>query len=68
MWTTSLPHNCGSYVKKEDYFNKDLFDENAKGKHYPPYCLHSNPPNETLDDNDIEYIDEFNQSDSEDED
>ena len=68
MWTTSLPHNCGTFVKKEDYFDKSLFDENAKGKHYPPYCLHPNPPNETLDDDDLEHIYQFNESDDEDSD
>ena len=66
MWTTSLPHNCGTYVKKENYFDKSLYNEKARNKHYPPYCLHHNPPKEKLNDDDLEHIYMYNESDDED--
>ena len=60
MWTTSLPHNMGNKIPEELYFDKTLFNPDDKGKHYPPYCLHLDPPRDILDDDDLEHIGEFN--------
>lgn len=60
MWTTSLPHNMGNKIPEELYFDKSLFNPDDKGKHYPPYCLHHDPPRDRLDDDDLEHIGEFN--------
>jgi len=60
MWTTSLPHNMELKVPKDLYFDESNFDPNDKGKHYPPYCLHINPPTDRLNDEDLEHIYKFN--------
>lgn len=59
LWTTSLPHNMGNKIPEELYFDKSLYDPDDKGKHYPPYCLHVDPPNDELDDDDLEHISQF---------
>jgi hypothetical protein len=60
LWTTSLPHNMGNKVPEDLYFDKSLFNPNDKGKHYPPYCLHKDPPTDQLDDDDLEEIFNYN--------
>jgi len=60
LWTTSLPHNMGNKIPKELYFDKSLYNPDDKGKHYPPYCLHVDPPNDELDDDELEEIMEYN--------
>lgn len=59
LWTTSLPHNMGNKIPEELYFDKSLYNPDDKGKHYPPYCLHVDPPNDKLDDDDLEHISQF---------
>jgi len=59
LWTTSLPHNMGNKIPEELYFDKSLYNPDDKGKHYPPYCLHVDPPNDELDDDDLEHISQF---------
>ena len=56
-----------TFQKKPNYVNnfynerrKSLFNPDDKGKHYPPYCLHHNPPRDRLGDDDLEHIGEFN--------
>jgi len=49
----------GNKIPEELYFDKSLYDPDDKGKHYPPYCLHVDPPNDELDDDDLEYISQF---------
>lgn len=60
LWTTSLPHNMGNKVPEDLYFDKSLFNPNDRGKHYPPYCLHKDPPTDQLDDDDLEEIFNYN--------
>jgi len=60
LWTTSLPHNMGNKVPEDLYFDKSLFNPNDKGNHYPPYCLHKDPPTDQLDDDDLEEIFNYN--------
>jgi len=59
LWTTSLPHNMGNKIPEELYFDKSLYNPDDKDKHYPPYCLHVDPPNDELDDDDLEHISQF---------
>lgn len=49
----------GNKIPEELYFNKSLYNSDDKGKHYPPYCLHVDPPNDELDDDDLEHISQF---------
>lgn len=44
--TTSLPSNTNYlnlYLPKKLYFNKEKFNKENIGKHYPPYFLHNDP-------------------------
>ena len=46
IYTTSLPTNTSYlnlYLPKELYFNKEKFNKENIGKHYPPYFLHEEP-------------------------
>jgi hypothetical protein len=60
MWTTSLPHNMELKVPKDLYFDKSKFNPNDKGKHFPPFCLHKNPPTDILNNDDLDHIYQFN--------
>jgi hypothetical protein len=60
MWTTSLPHNMELKVPKDLYFDKSKFNPDDKGKHFSPYCLHKDPLTDKLDDDDLDYIYQFN--------
>jgi hypothetical protein len=60
VWTTSLPNNINNYPNKEEFFDKYLYKPNTLNKHYPPYCLHYDPPIDSLNDKDLEYILKFN--------
>jgi len=60
MWTTSLPHNMELKVPKDLYFDKSKFNPDDKGKHFPPYCLHKDPPTDRLNDDNFDHIYQFN--------
>lgn len=60
VWTTSLPNNINNYPNKDEFFDKSLYKPYTLNKHYPPYCLHYDPPRDILSDDDLEYILNFN--------